>query len=161
MNLISIVLLIVSILNLILGAFIYFRNRKNIVNVSITLFAIFCGLWSFGMMMYAKDPIDAERILLWSRILYFAGSGIAGSFLYFALVFSSKKRLNIFKTFLLATPILICFVLLFCTNLILENRINIYPNNRQLVLGYGYIFYFVHFFIYMLVGLYVLLKKSL
>lgn len=153
------ILIAVSLLNLLLGFFIFIKNRKNLSSFFYFLFAMGLACWSFGMMMYIKEPVDLERIWLWSLILHFAGSFIAVNLLCFSVVFPDRKN-HILLTLLLYLPLIPIFLMLFNYHFIITDLV-IKPGNRVLVYGYGYIFYCAQFFIYIISSLIILLKKYL
>ena len=161
MDLKVVLLSIVTILNLVLGIFIFLKNKKSPTNIFYSILSLSLAVWSFGMLMYAKDPIDIPRILLWSKVLYFAGSMVATSFLCFSLVFPSNRwNISSHKKLLIFIPNIIILVMLFFSDIILKEVV-IYPNNRQLVHGYGYIFYFLHFFGYFIWAYVIIFKNYL
>jgi len=153
-----ILLLLIAFLNFIFGLLVFVKNKKSLVNISYAGISFFLSLWTFGMMMYIKYPVDEVSIFLWSKILYLAGSLVAVSFLFFAIIFPDKKLPRKIVIILLFVPILIIFYLLFFTNLILKELI-IHPDNRQLVLGKDFLVYYLEFFIYFAIAFYYLFKK--
>ena len=157
--LINVLLLSVSIASIGLGLIIFLRNTKNSANLYYGLFSMFLAIWAFGMWMYAKDPIDYNRVLIWSKILHFAGISVAANLLFFAFAFTLNKLASkfYFKITLLAPIIFLFWFTLFTDKVI--STVNFLPNNRQLVYGSFYFIYFSIFVLYMLLALVILIKK--
>ncbi|KKT26211.1 MAG: hypothetical protein UW11_C0019G0022 [Parcubacteria group bacterium GW2011_GWA2_43_9b] len=157
MYLIQIALLSVALLNLGLGLFIFYRNRIKIINVSYFLFCFSTAVWSFGMLMYYRSGVDFDGVLIWSKILYFAGSLVALFFLWFVINYIDKKIEKIFPHFvLLMLPSAVIFYLLYA-DLIIKD-INFFPGNTQLILGEYWWIYYLQFFAYFTWAFILLLK---
>ncbi|MFA4996342.1 MAG: ATP-binding protein [Patescibacteria group bacterium] len=159
--LINVLLLSVSIASIGLGLIIFLRNTKNNANLYYGLFSMFLAVWSFGMWMYAKDPIDYNRIIIWSKILHFAGISVAVNLLFFSLAFTVNKLLSkIYIKLILLTPTIFLFWFTLFTNKVISS-VNFLPDNRQLIYGPFYFIYFGIFVLYMFLALVVLTKKYL
>jgi len=154
---INVLLLSVLFSSLFLGGLIFFKNTKAPANFYYFLFSIFLALWSFGMWMYAKDPIDYNRILLWSRILHAAGLLVANTLLFFAIVFPKNQRVPVKYLFISIPTLILCYITLF-TDLVIKT-VNFLPGNRQLEYSTLYYLYFGLFVTYMLSALIILIRK--
>ena len=80
--------MITAILSLTLGAFVYYRGRKSIINLSFALMSLSIFVWSFGV----SREIVAQNIqigLFWNRFLYIGAISIPVFFLHFVLSFCS------------------------------------------------------------------------
>lgn len=65
MDLRIIVLLVMTALLFGIGLLVFFRNRKNAVNISYGFFVIFMAIWSFGLaMFYYSFEIGLMRLKL-------------------------------------------------------------------------------------------------
>ncbi|MCL5410597.1 MAG: ATP-binding protein [Patescibacteria group bacterium] len=157
--LINVLLLSVSIASIGLGLIIFLRNTKNNANFYYGLFSMFLAVWAFGMWMYAKDPINFNRILVWSKVLHFAGISVAVNLLLFSFAFTANKLLSkIYIRIIILTPIILLFWLTLFTNKVISS-VNFLPDNRQLIYGPLYFIYFGIFVLYMLLALIILTKK--
>ncbi len=82
----SLILLIVAFLNLSLGVLVFFKNRKDKINIYYTLTALTTAGWSFEMgIFYATGDLDMAMVS-W-RFVYAAAALIGASFLSFSFVF--------------------------------------------------------------------------
>ncbi len=154
------ILVTIAFLNCALGLVIYFQGKRNLVSKWFSVFAFSLAVWSFGMMMYARDPFVEQAVYDWSILLHLAGSLVAMSFLFFTLYYpEAKTDVKTYWQLILFLPLLVIFYFLFIDQQIIIG-INNLPNNRQLVYGAYYPFYFMHFFLYMGIGLFHLFIKS-
>ena len=66
----SILLIIVTIANLGLAIFIYFKNRKSQINISFAVFAFFVSLWALSLFLFRIIDIlfIATYLMKWSYI---------------------------------------------------------------------------------------------
>ncbi|MBU4481455.1 hypothetical protein KKH59_04065, partial [Patescibacteria group bacterium] len=89
-----ILLLIFTLINLILAIFIYFKNPKDKINVWFSLITLSVALWAFTNAVCLRVE-TLKGAILWSQISYISAILIAGSFLYFSLIFpTSISALN-------------------------------------------------------------------
>jgi len=157
MYLIQIALLSVALLNLVLGLFIFYRNRIKIINISYFLVSLSTAVWSFGMLMYYRSETDYNSVFFWSKILYFAGSLVAPFFLWFVINYVDKKIEKIFPHFiLLMLPSAVTSYLLYANLIIIG--VNFFPGNTQLILGIYWWIYYLQFFLYFTWAFIILLK---
>jgi signal transduction histidine kinase len=159
----AIILVSVAFLNFALGATILFQNYKSLINRRFAFFAFSLGLWSLLMMFYENVPYQESQVYFWSLLLHFAGALIAHSFFYFTLVYPDgknllKQKLKFFYH-ILSIPIVLIFYFLFINRDIITG-INHQDEIRNLIYGDWYIFYFLFFFSYIILGLLILFYKS-
>jgi len=85
------ILIPVAILELILGFFILFKDRKSRVHRSFFGITICLAFWSFSSYMSWKSK--APILNFWDNMLYCGPSLLASFFVYFALSFPAKKKI--------------------------------------------------------------------
>ena len=155
-----IILISVAFLNLALGGSVLFHNSRSVVSRWFALFAFGLAAWSFGMMMYGTGPEDWQTVYWWSLILHFAGAFIAFTFLHFSLVYPEEKMpVSLWWHVVFFIPVIFIFYFLFIDKQIIVD-LKFFSNNRQLIYGPWYSFYFVYFFMYMGGASFTLLRKS-
>ena len=145
MEVISTILLLISALNLVLGLLIFFKDRKKSINKIFLIFALGLSIWSYGMMKYASNPFDQSSVLLWSKILYSAGSIVATSLFAFSLSYTNRLK-TVYSIFLVIISASVIVSIFLYNNIIIG--VEDLPHNRMLVHGGAYWFYFAHFFIF-------------
>lgn len=74
-----------------LGIFVYFKDRKRLLNQTFSLFALSVAIYSFGFSMQAIAP-TRNSSLFWIRIILMATILIPIFFLQFAYVAMEKKN---------------------------------------------------------------------
>lgn len=127
MNFKVIFLLISIIFTFAFGIFVYFKKRRNPVNLWYGIFVSFVILWSLGLlMMHISDT--PEKGLFWTKFTYLAGGLITSSFFYFSLIFPYGGNLLIGKAGLIFLPNIILFILYMFTpfmirEVVYENKI--------------------------------------
>ncbi|MEK7535443.1 MAG: ATP-binding protein [Patescibacteria group bacterium] len=153
---VNIILLTVSIISLTLGIFVLSRNPRDKSSILYCIFAVLMAMWAFGMSMYAQNPANYDKIILWSKILHFAGLGISMTLFLFAISFTKSKIMSSIVSFLVLTPgLIVAYLTLFSSQII--DSVNFLPGNRQLVYGHDYIWYFILFSVYIVFALVLLL----
>ncbi len=108
-NIKSLILLIVALLNLSLGGFVYFKNKRDKINIYYGLTALTTAGWAFGLALFylTKNPID----LIAYRFVYIFAALIGTSFLAFSFVFPySKIKIKAIYKFLFI--VFTCFVII-------------------------------------------------
>ncbi|MBI1925929.1 hypothetical protein HYR99_16965 [Candidatus Poribacteria bacterium] len=129
------ILLLVAIVNVGLGLFVYFRNPKYLVNKLFTWFVLCIAIWTLCVYMirdvtaYISNVRFGERTvladtslmtLILGRIVAADASLIALVFFYFSTAFPDRKSLPIGKQFWLFTCCGLIMVLIAPSSLILE-----------------------------------------
>ncbi len=97
----SIQALITSFFSLLIGVFVFSKNRKSLVNKTLALWTLSVSLWAFGISRHAvaDNPLLG---LAWSRILHGAAIWIPTFFLHFirALLKIEKKKWIIWLSYI-------------------------------------------------------------
>lgn len=116
----SMILLFTLAVNIGLSIFIYFKDRKNIVNISFAALLFSTALWTLSLLLFlhARSPQEA----LWIRRLTPIGSGFVIGFLaYFSLVFPRAEKIpSTLQKALIVLPPAIFSVASIFTNLMIK-----------------------------------------
>lgn len=150
---------ITAVTNLAISSFIYFKNRRGLVNKIFPLYSLSIGLWSFcwSRMITSSNP---EAALLWAKALSIGSIFIPTLFLHFIFVILNitKNRKNI----LIGSYILAFIFLFFCyfTNLFIKGVAPIFLFNYHIRPGPVYIFHFSSFIVMTIYGAFELFKAS-
>ena len=99
-----------SIVSLSLSIFVYFKNRKNPINVSFSLWTLSGFVWSFGLATHAIAS-SKPMAMVWDRILHGAATLIPVFFLHFVL--ATLDKLKSHKKILILAYIIDLLVLCF------------------------------------------------
>ncbi|MBA7539012.1 hypothetical protein ES705_31290 [subsurface metagenome] len=83
--------LITAVIALVLGLFVYLKNRKQFTNKIWCLLSISIFVWEFAYFMLLVS-IDKGKALLWTRVLYCGATLIPVFFLDFVHSFFRPKR---------------------------------------------------------------------
>ena len=102
-------LILVFFSNLILGFFVYLKDRKNPINISFSILTTCISLWIFSIYMLLTVWGNAKNVLLWGRIAFVTGTFMSGSFAIFSTVFRHEK----FQPGKLCIYLLILFSIIF------------------------------------------------
>jgi signal transduction histidine kinase len=146
------ILIPVAILELILGFFILFKDRKSRVHRSFFGITICLAFWSFSSYMSWKSK--APILNFWDNMLYCGPSLLASFFVYFALSFPAKKKIYKKQYLLIFGPsIILCIAAFF--RLIIKTSFT--PSNY--IPGFGLPIFNVYFLIYMLFSFLILFKN--
>lgn len=157
----STALLLVGIIDLILGALIYLKERENKSNVLFALVTFSVSGWVLTRGLFEIVPINGlSRIVL--NLLYISASLIPLFFVLFTYTFPfgkipfSKKQI-----LFIAIPNLIIIWLVLIPGFVL-GEINQYSYNyKSINFGFGYVFYSIYILGYFLWGFINLIKKYL
>lgn len=103
-------LLLTSILTLILGIFVYFKNKKAKVNRSFFLFSLSISIWSYFQIRMSLAPNESLS-LFFGRIEYFGVILIPAFFLHFVY---ALLELDVPKRKWLAISDIFCLLFLTC-----------------------------------------------
>lgn len=127
----SIFLILVGIINLIYGLIIYLRNRKSQINFWFFLVVLSVTFWVFAMFFFRLSKESSELL---ARVLYLSAALIPISFLYFSFVFPEEK--NVFETwkkYLLFLPLVVISLLSIAPNMLILN-VDIIPGEEKIIL---------------------------
>jgi two-component system NtrC family sensor kinase len=116
----SIFLFITALTFLSVGIYICRKGPRLFGRIPYGLHVFSVGLWSFGLSMFYVSR-SMEMSLFWGKFLYFIGSLVAATFLYFSLTISSdKKSISKYKGMLVFLPNIILLVLFTLTSFMLK-----------------------------------------
>src|SRR3990167_4134207 len=159
MDIYGIILLVVVILNTTLGILIYLKGRKNVINISFSIYAIFLAIWPLTLFLFRIT--DFGIAIFWMKSAYAAAVFIAASFWYFSLVFPERKTMSIVDKLLTYIPALIVVIFLYWPSF-LTKELTYNSWGKGVVLGFWeYILFSVYFVIYYFGGCVRLLFKYL
>jgi len=149
--------LVTGIIGLTLGLFVYFKNRKQLVNKKWCLLSTSIFIWEFGYFMLLLS-VDKGRALLWTHFLYFGATLIPVFFLDFVHSFLEirEKRKKLIKTLYILSVILLSFVFtpFFVKDIVPKLSFKYYPQP-----GIVYHFFLLIFSVSVVYSIYVMLKK--
>jgi len=146
------------IINLILGFFVYIKNRKNPVNIFFCLLSIAIAFWSVGSSM--ANIIPDKLIALWIlRWCYANGAILPSLFLHFfsIITLETKFRTKILKTSYLFSLLLISFA--FTPFFVKNISPRFYPTYFISVPGYIYYFFTLFFSLCGIYGICLLINS--
>ena len=154
-------LLVTGVVNLILACFIYLKNRKSNVNISVSFLILNVGLWAFinAICLRTKTPKTA---IFWSQVSYLNGILIGVSFFYFSLLFppslstSKKSLVKRYHNIILAISLPIVSAIIFIPNFTVETVI---LRPWKIITGPGVYLFVIYFFLTMGWGLKDLIRK--
>lgn len=158
MSIIDIILTISVIISSVLATIIYFRDRKNYVDIFYGLAIYSAALWAFAMIMFRLLD-DIALIMFWGRILYIAGANIGLCFLFFGFVFPNEKfKIGKNNRVVLLLVALCMMAVTLSPYFIKEFRI-FSPNIRGLTFGFIYPLYSIYLGAYLVIGLWILVQR--
>ncbi|MFH0906684.1 MAG: ATP-binding protein [bacterium] len=144
----DLILIFIAFFNFILGVFIFFKNRKDKINIyfSFTTFAIV--FWTLGLVFFSQTS-DVNIALIWARLYYIAAAFIATSFFAFSFVFPFRKYrlLKIYKSFFYIFTIAVVLISVWPRAMLKEIVFNNW--GKDVVLGQLYYIYVIYFVICM------------
>lgn len=110
-DIISIFIGIVMLINSIYGLIVYSRNRDNYINLSFFILTITISLWGVTMIGY-RGFQNHDTVLLFARLLYFSAILIPTAFIYFVTIFPDPKVvLNSAQKYLIPIPLIVLCIL--------------------------------------------------
>jgi diguanylate cyclase (GGDEF)-like protein/PAS domain S-box-containing protein len=140
--------------------FILWKDAKSLLNRVCAAFVACLALWSFGYIFLYNPDISKDTAILADNIASVGWIGFASLFLWFALIFTEKKKI-------LKTRIIYLFIIIFPLLLIYKKWTGfITADYIKLPWGWGsvwsdsiwtYLFYF-YFLTFTLIGLYLILN---
>jgi len=149
-NIKSLILIIVAILNLLLGAFVYLKNRKDKINIYYGLTASSTAAWCFGIAVLRLTN-NVDTAFFWVRFNYVAATLIGISFLSFSLVFPfvKEKPKKIYKTLFLLFAAFVLFISAWPNLMVVGVEINDKGNTGILT---EFVYFFATYFMMCLIG---------
>jgi len=122
-----IIVFIVSITNLILGLFVFFRNWKSPANFAFFGVALSVSVWSISNYI-GEISLGYNSVLFWTKMTFFGSFFIPAFFLFFSLCFPVQRYNNLIsKIFIFLPPILLSFLLIGNTIVSGINSLYVHP----------------------------------
>ena len=154
MSTVDLFLVFTLILNLILGGFVLFNNRRNQVNISFALFTLGISGWNLCILLLRLQPS-----LLWGRLAFAFPSLIPASFVIFAHLFPSVEKDSKSKLILFSSVLALFFLIIsLFSNLILQD-ISISQDTVESVRGPLYPLFSIYFLVFTVLAFYLLWRK--
>lgn len=154
----QILTIIISVLNFVLATLVFWRNRKNVVNISFFLFTFAVSFWGITYVI-----AQSSGMLFWGRMVFVFGLLMGAGFLLFARTFPRvKEKISWLEYTIFLGPTIVLVILLFSTGLILKDFIA-HENNLEPQLGPGYfllILYVVASVLYGIIRLILRYRKA-
>lgn len=157
---INILIFFVMLVNSTYGIIVYFKDRKNVVNLAFFILTITISLWCLTMFGY-RGFLYHDSILWASRFLYFTATMIPTAFIYFVIAFSkSEIKLTQHQKLLIPIPMLFLCVMSLIPNIFIFDVI---PNqNKETFIifnQWGHIFFGLYVICYFSWAYVVVLNK--
>jgi len=154
----EILIIFVGFINLILGLFVYLKNKRDNVSRSFFIFTFVVCLWSIFLFFYMCPIIGSS--LFWIKTTFFFALLSTPSLFYFICVFIKKDRSYYLRSiiiyYIIAAPL--AWALL-STDLIIKD-ISSFDENIQTIVGGGlYIFFLFLMVFYVLWSFFLLIKQ--
>jgi len=156
MSSISLVTVIVFAANLLLGFFVWWRGRGKL-HLSFLILSFSISFWILSSWQAGVERENSLLPLVWERVSFSAAALIASSLLYFILTLIQKK-LSLLSRIITLYLIPAFFVIISLTKYVVESA-------EKSSLGYEptygifWYFYTIYFLIYIVVTLFILIKK--
>lgn len=150
MSFVNIIIISSSIINILLGFFIFSKNKKNLENIYLSFFVFNLALWGISLVL-----LVVNHHIMWGRATFFF-TGLAYLFYLLFIKEFLKNTININKTVWRLFFIFALVVIIISPTSLIEvetietSEINAY-GGVDIVLGYAYplvVFYYIITFIY-------------
>ena len=128
-----IILAIPIVLNLSLGLFVYYQNKKNRINVYYGVFCIFTAIWPSTLLFFMSTN-SPEYALWWMKASYVAAAGIASSLFYFSLTLPSGKKIKKIYSILIVVSFVFISALLLIPNFLTKKVVE-HSWGKEVLLG--------------------------
>ena len=141
MDLIGLLLILSLLFNAGLVLFVHSRSSRNTANLIFEAVIYILILWHMGMIFFRVVPLESSINL--AKILYFAASFTAPSFLLFSLYFPQEKP----SKYLVAVVALLTGIVAFLTlspSVIIKDVLFVPGEERKIIFGPAYPLYIVH-----------------
>jgi len=155
--------MLVGVINLILGFFIFLKDKRNLVNIFYFLLSLSISIWAFAVGI-GRNAEFLPTLLIWAKIAYLAAAASAMFFLYFTFVFPSKENFSLIKKilpFLVFIFLSFLMVLKFDSFIVTIKTLNHKPliSNIIFLFGWVYVVYSIYTLFFFTAGLYYLFFK--
>ena len=153
----EIILTIATILNLGLGFFIYFKNRKNKINISYAFLSLGLAGWALTNAIFQINP-SLEKALFWARLSDISAILLVSSLFYFSLVFPEDILVSQKYRYYLLYSLTILVTLISLPNFDFVRKEVVFRDHiqKQIITGNGFYifaFYILLFLIWTIINL--------
>ena len=161
----NIILLVTIVLNLTLGAYAFFKDRRNPINYSFGLLLFSVCFWIFSFLLYQMNHSPA-LLLFFRRLTPVGAALIAGYFLYFSFVFPKGHggKVSLSQKLMFLAPGYFFAFISVATNLMISS-VHLdkaaYPFMAKVTFGPFYKVFAIYFIAYFSYGICNLLRKYL
>jgi signal transduction histidine kinase len=160
---INVLLIITALVNLSLGALIYFHGRNKRNNIIYSLNIVGITSWVLAMIIFRSSPPEYD--LFWCTLLYITPTFIASSLLYLSYIFPTQQAdYKHWKTFLIFfINALLIVAIAYPGFMITDVIVRGVGMEKEIVFTQAYWFYFLYtagFFTYGFIRLYNKYRKS-
>lgn len=144
------------VLNLLLGLFVFFKNRKNPVNVLFFIFVL--GIVGWGFTIFYLLSFGANLIIV--RLTFSFAAIMLIAFLLFSIIFPERRKLKNKVVYLLSLTGIFFFVISLLDDFIVKN---VSVANNFITVDFGYIYWSYVLFapLCIISSLIILIKKYL
>jgi signal transduction histidine kinase len=154
----GLLVVILALSNSLLTLLVFFKNTKNHINVSFTIFGFGVVIWILSNY-FSNTSQDYNISLNLNKLIFISGAYIAYGLLYFSLVFPKSLFLLTKKwLFALLIPVLISNYLV-VSNVVITDVTFLTEGGTGVVFGIGIYFFSIQFLLYLLVSIGNLLYK--
>lgn len=154
----NIFLIVLSIIQLGLGVYIYFRNPRHEINISYSLFILSVLSWIIGIAVF-RSTANISTAFIWAKLYYVSATLTAPTFLCFTFVFPYKKiLLKLIHKILIILPSIIIIVFLLFTKLLIIKVVSRSWGN-EVLLSPNYYLFVIYFLIFIIWSFYNLFNK--
>ena len=162
MDLKNSLLLVVALLNLMIGFYVYSKNWKSQLRLSFLLLTIGVTLWILSITLSNNFRILIYSLFWSTSFNYIAAGFIAFSFLWLTKLFPFERQLSSKKLVVLFLPFLLLLITLIFYPSFIITRVNFKPGSYDAIYNiYGYSIFSFYFLFYMGLGFYNLIKNYL
>ncbi len=149
-----------GILGFVIGALVYSRDIRRIVNLSFFLLAwVFC-MWALLLGMFESVGQGVLEYLL-LKTLYIFAALMPPAVLFFAITLSTEEKTLFTKTkvFLITVPLVLVSFVILAPNFLFESVKSNGGTAKEIVFGQGFPFFALLIFLYIAAGIVLLFKK--
>ena len=151
--------LVISLLHLVIGFFIFAKNRRSLVNRTFALECISVSVWLIGYFI-AYSSSQYEKALFWCKFAYVGVMFVPVFFYHFTSAFLSLKHPKTIRLNYIVAIVLI--ILLFTTDKMIGGLYKFYWGYQAKIGSFHYLFllYFTSLYLYCLFILYFSFRRK-
>lgn len=112
-------LFIISLLDFLLAGFVYFQNKRNIINISFVVLSLFTAFWVFGVWLFLFLPVSASLSVFSAKLLYFSGVNTGLAFYFLSIFYPARRNIKLWRIILPSLLFPILFYIYFFTDYII------------------------------------------